>query len=82
MELEILPPVNETIMDSQSSNGSTDVHTTGVADLDGTKISGIDNLGYRDSPSNKKTKMPAKTVKCIPVVIHNVSKPNEVTYTI
>ena len=87
VELEILPPVNETVMDSQGSNGSTDVHTTGVADLDGTKISGIDNLGYRDSPSNKKTKTPAKTVKCIPetlttVVIHNVSKPNEVTYTI
>ena len=84
VELEILPPVNQTVMVSQGSNGPTDVHMTGVADLDETNVSGVDNLAYRDSPSNKKTKIPAKAVEYIPetlttVVIHNVSKPNEVT---
>ena len=69
VELEILPPVNQTIVDSQGSKGTTDVHRMGVADLDETKVTGVDNLAYRDSPSKKKTT----------VVIHNVSKPNEVT---
>ena len=79
VELEILPQVNQTIVDNIHSPEDV-VPNTEVTDLDET---GVDNLAYRDSPSNKKTKVSCRAVGGLPetlttVVVHNVSNHNEV----
>lgn len=86
MELDILPPVESTIDGSHVCDHGRAIDTKVLEKSNEPNITGVDNLAYRDSPSNKKIKQQisanrsntlTENITLTTVVIHNISKHNE-----